>query len=204
MQLQVPGWLVLRLFGPLYDRVLSWAGHRHAQRYLGALSFAESSFFPVPPDVMLAPMCLADRSRAWRFASVTTVASLAGGIAGYAIGYFLLDAIEPWLHRMDYWPAYLKGRQWFDDWGVAAVFVAGFSPIPYKIFTISAGAAMLDFPGFVVASLIGRGARFFLVAGLIVAGGQRMADTLPKYVERIGWAVVLLAVFVGIIIVYTE
>jgi membrane protein YqaA with SNARE-associated domain len=194
----------LRIFSSLYDRVLSWAGHRHAERYLGALSFAESSFFPVPPDVMLAPMCLADRARAWRFASLTTVTSLAGGIAGYAIGYIALEAIEPWLHNMGYWPAYLKGRQWFDDWGIWAVFVAGFSPIPYKIFTISAGAAALSFPGFVVASLIGRGARFFLVAGFIVAGGQRMADALPKYVERLGWGVVLLAVIIGGVIMQTK
>jgi len=194
----------LRLFAPLYDRVLSWAGHRHAERYLAVLSFAESSFFPIPPDVMLAPMCLAQRARAWRFASVTTVTSLAGGIAGYAIGYYLLEAIEPWLHEMGYWPAYLNGRQWFDEWGVWAVFVAGFSPIPYKIFTISAGAAVLDFPGFVIASLIGRGARFFLVAGLIVAGGQRMADALPKYVERIGWLLVLLAIVIGGIIFQME
>ena len=194
----------MRLFAPLYDRVLSWAGHRHAERYLGVLSFAESSFFPIPPDVMLAPMCLAQRARAWRFATVTTVTSLAGGIAGYAIGYYLLEAIEPWLHEMGYWPAYLKGRQWFDEWGVWAVFVAGFSPIPYKIFTISAGAAVLDFPGFVIASLIGRGARFFLVAGLIVAGGQRMADALPKYVERIGWLLVLLAIVIGCLIFQME
>ena len=194
----------MRLFASLYERVLSWAGHRHAERYLGALSFAESSFFPIPPDVMLAPMCLAQRARAWRFASVTTVTSLAGGIAGYAIGYYLLEAIEPWLHDMGYWPAYLSGRQWFDEWGVWAVFVAGFSPIPYKIFTISAGAAVLNFPGFVIASAIGRGARFFLVAGLIVAGGQRMADVLPKYVERIGWLLVLLAIIIGGIIFQME
>ena len=190
----------MRLFGPLYDRVLAWSAHRHAERYLGALSFAESSFFPIPPDVMLAPMCIADRTRAWRFATVTTVTSLAGGIAGYAIGYFSLEAIEPWLHNMGYWPAFLEGRQWFDEWGVWAVFVAGFSPIPYKIFTISAGAAALNLPGFVIASLIGRGARFFLVAGFVVAGGERMASALPKYVERIGWAVVLLAVIAGVII----
>lgn len=187
----------MRLFGPLYDRVLSWAAHPHAERYLGALSFAESSFFPIPPDVMLAPMCLADRARAWRFATITTITSLVGGVAGYAIGYLALEAIEPWLHDMGYWAAYLKGRAWFDEWGIWAVFVAGFSPIPYKIFTISAGAAALNLPGFVIASLIGRGARFFLVAALIVAGGERMATALPKYVERIGWAVVVLAIMIA-------
>jgi len=194
----------LRLFGPLYDRVLAWSAHRHAERYLGILSFAESSFFPIPPDVMLAPMCLANRMRAWRFATVTTVTSLLGGIAGYAIGYWSLEAIEPWLHNMGYWQTYLKGRQWFDEWGVWAVFVAGFSPIPYKIFTISAGAAALNLPGFVIASLVGRGARFFLVAGLIVAGGERMATLLPKYVERIGWAVVLLVTIIGLIIIKSD
>ena len=184
--------------------MLAWAGHPHAERYLGALSFAESSFFPIPPDVMLAPMCLADRARAWRFAAVTTITSLIGGIAGYAIGYLALEAIEPWLHNMGYWPAYLKGRAWFDEWGVWAVFVAGFSPIPYKIFTISAGAAALNLPGFIIASLVGRGARFFLVAGLIVAGGERMAIALPKYVERIGWAVVILTVIIALIVTRME
>ena len=186
----------MRIFGPLYERVLGWARHPHAERYLGGLSFAESSFFPIPPDVMLAPMCLADRHRAWRFATITTVTSLAGGMAGYAIGYFLFEAVEPWLHDMGYWPAYLQGKEWFDRYGVWAVFVAGFSPIPYKVFTISAGVAVLNFPGFVIASLVGRGARFFLVAWLIVLGGSKMEKLLPRYIEGIGWAVVVVAVAV--------
>jgi membrane protein YqaA with SNARE-associated domain len=181
----------MRLFGPLYEKVIGWARHPHAERYLGALSFAESSFFPIPPDVMLAPMCLADRSRAFRFATITTLTSLLGGMAGYAIGYFLFESIEPWLHEMGYWPAYLQGKAWFDRYGVWAVFVAGFSPIPYKVFTISAGVVVLNFPGFVIASFIGRGARFFLVAALVVAGGSRIESLIPKYVERIGWGVVV-------------
>ena len=187
----------MRLFESLYQRVLGWSAHPHAERYLGALSFAESSFFPIPPDVMLAPMCLANRGRAWRFATVTTITSLLGGIAGYAIGLFLIELIEPWLQASSYSGAYDKVQLWFDDWGVWAVFVAGFSPIPYKVFTIAAGATLLNFPGFVIASLIGRGARFFLVAGLVVAGGERMAIGLQRHVERIGWAVVAIAVTVG-------
>jgi len=187
----------MQLFGPLYARVIGWARHPHAERYLGGLSFAESSFFPIPPDVMLAPMCLGDRGKAWRYAAVTTLFSLLGGIAGYAIGYFLFESVEPWLHRMGYWPAYQEGKAWFDTWGVWAVFVAGFSPIPYKVFTISAGVVALNFPGFVIASLVGRGARFFLVAGLVVAGGERMEAMIPRYVERIGWVVVALAVAIG-------
>ena len=151
---------------------------------------------------MLAPMCLAERNRAWRYAAVTTAASLAGGIAGYAIGYFLFDNIKPWLETTHYWDAYLTGREWFNRWGVWAVFIAGFSPIPYKIFTISAGAALLNLPAFIVASLLGRGARFFLVAALIVAGGERMAVLLPKYIERIGWTVVAFAVAAAAYIVF--
>jgi membrane protein YqaA with SNARE-associated domain len=191
----------MKLFGPLYDRVLGWARHRHAARYLGFLSFAESSFFPIPPDVMLAPMCLADKPRAWWLATITTVTSILGGIAGYAIGYYLFDRVEPWLHDMGYWPAYLKGKEWFDNWGIWAVLIAGFSPIPYKIFTISAGVAVLNFSGFVIASALGRGARFFLVAGLIVIGGDRVESLLPEYIERIGWTVVAIAVAIAVYLV---
>jgi membrane protein YqaA with SNARE-associated domain len=187
----------MRLFEPIYRQVLAWSAHPRAERYLAVLSFAESSFFPIPPDVMLAPMCLADRRRAWRYAALTTIMSLLGGVAGYAIGLFLIDAIEPWLQTSAYYEPYLKVQNWFDHWGVWAVFVAGFSPIPYKIFTIAAGATVLNFPGFLIASLIGRGGRFFLVAGLIVAGGERMASGLQQHVERIGWAVVAIAVLVG-------
>jgi len=187
----------MRIFKPLYDRMLDWAGHRHAVRYLAALSFAESSFFPLPPDLMLVPMCLADRSRAWRFASITLGASLVGGIAGYLIGYYFFDALQPWLRTSHYWDAYLQGRQWFDQYGVWAVLIAGFSPVPYKIFTITAGVATLNLPGFVVASLLGRGARFYLVAALMVIGGEPMAAVLPAHIERIGWAVVAVAVLVG-------
>lgn len=191
----------MRIFQPLYERVLGWAKHRYAVRYLAVLSFAESSFFPIPPDVMLAPMCLADLDKAWRFAFITVAASLLGGIAGYFIGYFLFDAISPWLRESHYWDAYLLGREWFAKYGVWAVLIAGFSPIPYKIFTISAGVAVLNLPAFIVASLLGRGARFYLVAGLMVAGGEKMAALLPRYIERIGWAVVAITVAIGVLLV---
>ena len=187
----------MQLFGSLYEKVIGWSRHPHAERYLGAMSFAESSFFPVPPDVMLIPMCVADRGKAWRFALVTTVTSLLGGIAGYAIGLFLFEAVRPLIVDLGYWDAYEKGRIWFENWGVWAVLIAGFSPIPYKIFTIAAGVATLNLPAFILASFIGRGARFFLVAGLVVAGGERMESLIRQYVERIGWAVVALAVMLG-------
>ncbi len=187
----------MQLFEPLYEKVIGWSRHPHAERYLGAMSFAESSFFPVPPDVMLIPMCVADRGKAWRFALVTTITSLLGGIAGYAIGLFLFEAVKPLLVDLGYWDAYLTGKAWFEDWGVWAVLIAGFSPIPYKIFTIAAGVATLNLPAFILASFVGRGARFFLVAGLVVAGGERMESLIRQYVERIGWAVVALAVLLG-------
>ena len=183
----------MTLFGPLYERVLLWSRHPHAERYLGAMSFAESSFFPIPVDVMLAPMCLADRDRWVRFALIATVFSVLGGLAGYAIGYAMFEAIEPWLKQSHYWDAYETSRRWFDEYGVLVVFVAGFSPIPYKVFTIAAGVAVLNVPGFLIASLIGRAGRFFLVAGLVRAGGQRFETSLSRHIERVGWAVVVVA-----------
>jgi len=184
----------MKLFGPLYERVLEWSRHPHAERYLGAMSFAESSFFPIPVDVMLAPMCLADRGRWVRFALIATVFSVLGGLAGYGIGYGMFEVIEPWLRDSHYWDAYETSRRWFDEYGVLVVFVAGFSPIPYKVFTIAAGVATLSVPGFFIASLIGRAARFFLVAGLVRAGGERLERTLQQHIERLGWAVVVAVV----------
>ena len=130
----------MKIFSALYDRALRWAAHPHAERYLVGLSFAESSFFPIPPDVMLAPMTLAQPKRGWRFAILTTAASVIGGLAGYAIGWLALDAIEPLLRSLGYWDSYTRSTEWFVTWGFLAVLVAGFSPIPYKVFTISAGA----------------------------------------------------------------
>ncbi len=184
------------MFASLYDHVIEWSRYRHAERYLGVLSFAESSFFPIPVDVMLAPMCLADREKAWRYASIATVFSVIGGVAGYVIGVVGFEMLEPWLAESNYWAAYETSREWFDRYGVWVIFVAGFSPIPYKVFTVAAGVAAINLPLFVVASVIGRGARFFLVASLIVWGGDRLETTLQKHVERIGWAVVALVVVV--------
>ena len=186
----------MKIFGPLYDRVLDWSRHQYAERYLGALSFAESSFFPIPVDVMLAPMCIARRDKAWRYALIATVFSVLGWLAGYAIGVGIFDLVEPWLADSHYWGAYQTSREWFDSYGVWAIFVAGFSPIPYKVFTIAAGVAALNLPGFFLASVVGRGARFFLVAGLVVLGGDKLDTTLKKYVEGLGWAVVVLALVI--------
>ncbi|NJD36366.1 MAG: DedA family protein [Betaproteobacteria bacterium] len=184
----------MKLFSPLYRRAMAWSRHPRAPQYLAGLSFAESSFFPVPPDVMLAPMSLANPRRAWRFALLTTLASVAGGLFGYLIGYFAIDAILPWLQTTRYWPAYETAVEWFGVWGFWAVFVAGFSPIPYKVFTIAAGALSMALLPFTLASLVGRGLRFFLVAGLMAWGGERMEALLHRYIDRLGWATVLAVV----------
>ncbi|MCK5324391.1 MAG: DedA family protein [Woeseiaceae bacterium] len=186
----------MAIFGPLYERVMRWSRHRHAEWYLGAMSFAESSFFPIPVDVMLAPMCMATPERSWRYALNASLLSVIGGIAGYAIGYLAFEVIEPWLQESHYWGAYQTAREWFGTYGFWTVFVAGFSPIPYKVFTIAAGVVALNFPAFVFASIIGRGARFFLVAAFVRYAGVRMEATLLRNIERIGWGVLIVSVLI--------
>ncbi len=184
----------MKIFSKLYDIALRWAGHRQAPWFLGGLSFAESSFFPIPPDVMLAPMALAKRGSAWKFALITTLASVAGGVFGYLIGMYAFDLIEPLLHEAGYWDRFVMAKDWFAEWGFWVVFIAGFSPVPYKVFTISAGTVGMALLPFILASLIGRGARFFLVAGLVWWGGEKMEAALRKHVDRIGWLMVAVIV----------
>lgn len=187
------------MFQKLYDKALVWAKHRHAVKYLCTLSFAESSFFPIPPDVMLAPMALAQPDKAFRLALLTTIFSILGGMLGYGIGFFMFDSITPWLQGTSYWDKYLVAENWFKEWGFWAVLVAGFSPIPYKVFTIAAGALQMFFIPFVFASMVGRGARFFLVAMLIAAGGEKLESKLRQYMDLIGWVVVIVVVVGGVL-----
>lgn len=189
----------MRLFSSLYDRALTWSRHPHAPWYLSALSFAESSFFPIPPDVMLAPMSLAQPRRAMFFASMTTIASTVGGVAGYLIGYFLIGAVEPMLVELGWMDGYVKVSAWFGKWGIWAVFIAGFSPVPYKLFTIAAGAAAMSMPGFVLASFVGRGARFFLVASLIRWGGEPMEKQIRRHIDTIGWLTIILLLILWLV-----
>lgn len=182
----------MRIFSSLYARALAWSRHRHAPWYLGGLSFAESSFFPIPPDVMLAPMSMVNPRRSWFYAALTTLASVLGGLLGYLIGVFAFELVAPLIRTAGYWGHYEAAQAWFARWGFWAVFLAGFSPIPYKIFTITAGVIAMPLLPFIVASLIGRGARFFLVAALMAWGGERMERMLHAYVDRIGWITVSL------------
>ena len=188
------------IWARLYDWTMSLAAHRHAERWLAAISTAESSFFPVPVDIVLAPMVMAERSRAWRYAAVAAVFSVLGGVIGFYIGIYLIDAVTPLLHRLNYWEAYQTAESWFAQWGFWTVLVAGFTPIPYKVFTIAAGASGMALIPFVLASLVGRSGRFFLVAGLVYAFGQRIEDRLLRYIDIIGWVTLaLIVIAVGII-----
>ena len=183
----------MRMFGPLYDRVLRWSAHRHAPRYLAAMSFVESSFFPIPPDVMLVPMAVARPERSMWFAVVTTLASVAGALLGYAIGYFAIDMFLPWLERVGMLAEYQEAVSWFAQYGLWIVLLAGFTPLPYKVFTIAAGALSLSLTPFLIGSLIGRGARFGLVAGVAGILGPRVEPLVRRWIEWLGWGVLVLA-----------
>lgn len=189
----------MRIFSKLYRLVLRWAEHRHAPYYLAGVSFAESSMFPVPPDVMLVSMALAKPDRSWSYALVATVSSVFGGMLGYVIGALFMQIILPKLQLLGYGPAYEMVQHWFAQWGFWVVFVAGFSPVPYKLFTLGAGAMHLSFIPFVIASIIGRGARFYLVAAAMYVGGEKIQRVLHRYVDLVGWLLVLLCVFAYIV-----
>lgn len=189
----------MRLFSGLYARVMIWARHKYASYWLALVSFTESSFFLVPPDIMLAPMTLARPERAWFYAGLTTIASVLGGLLGYVIGLFAFDVVQPWLISFGYMDAYLHAAEWFQRWGIWAVFLAGFTPIPFKIFTIAAGVANMALLPFVIAAFVGRGMRFFLVAGLMRWGGPELESSLHIWIDRLGWATVL-ALTIGYLI----
>jgi len=193
----------MKIFSRLYSMVMQWVRHPHARWYLAGLSFAESSFFPIPPDVMLAPMALAQPKKAWQLALLTTVASVAGGILGYLIGMYAFEFVQPWIAKAGYAAKFEHVQAWFEEWGFFAIFVAGFSPIPYKLFTISAGLISMSFLPFVIASAIGRGARFFLVASLMRWGGEPMEKAMHEYVDRIGWLIIVVGVAVYVFFQFT-
>ena len=165
----------------LYDRVLALAGSRRAPLWLAMVSFAESSFFPVPPDALLLPMVLARPDRAWQFAAICTTASVVGGMAGYFIGYALYEQVAAPLVRFYHYEAGMQAfRDGFAANGAWIILLKGLTPIPYKIVTITSGLAGFNFPTFVAASVITRGARFFLVAWLV----RRYGAPIQAFIEK--------------------
>lgn len=188
------------MFLRLYDRVIELSAHRRAPAYLSVLSFTESSFFPIPPDVMLIPMCLARPKRGWLYAALCTLFSVIGGMAGYLIGKLAFEWIEPWLMGSSYAGAFSNAVAAFETWGFWYILLAGFTPIPYKVFTISAGVVGMPFLAFIGGSVVGRGGRFFLVAALIRLGGEKLAERMRKYIDLIGWMMIAFAAIVFAII----
>ena len=182
----------------LYDGTMRLAGHPRAVWILAAVAFAESLFFPVPVEVLLLPMVLAAPERAWRYAAVATAGSVAGGLAGYATGAFLFEAVgEPLLRFYGHGEAFAEAQALYNEHGGLIVFTAAFSPIPYKVFTIASGVAGTDLATFALASALGRGLRFFIVAALL----WRFGAPVRAFVERrlgpltLAFAVLLVAGF---------
>ncbi len=182
------------IFAGLYNRVMRWAAHPHAERYLVAISVFESIFFPIPTALMVAPMAVAKPERAVRIALIATSMSVLGGIVGYYLGYFAITMIEPIIQDVGYWEKYMTAQRWFAEWGFWAVVIAGFSPIPFKLFTLTAGALSMAILPFVLAAIVGRAAHFFLVALLMAWAGPKLEKVVLKYIEWLGWATVALVV----------
>lgn len=179
-----------------YDYMLNLASRPNAMYFLFAVAFIESSFFPIPPDVMLIPMVLAAPSKAWRIATVTTIASVLGGAFGYAIGVFFFDLIaRPILTFYGYMHQFDIFKEYYHEWGAWIVFGAGITPFPYKVITIASGVVHLDFMVFMMASVVARGMRFYLVAWLLKKFGAPMKDYIEKNLGML--SVLFLALLVG-------
>jgi len=180
------------MFKNLYRWVLSLSESRHAPTALAAMAFAESSFFPIPPDVILVPMSLAQPQRAWRYALICTIASVAGGTLGYAIGALLFDTIGQWLiHAYGYGQRVAELKDFYAQWGALVILLKGLTPIPYKLVTIVSGLLGYNFGIFVLLSILTRGARFFVLAGALHLFGDRLRLALERH----------FALFMGIIAV---
>lgn len=187
----------------LYDRLIRLAEHPRAIWLLAAVSFAESSFFPIPPDIMLIPMVLAHRSKAWLFAAVCSLASVAGGFLGYAIGYFLFETAGKWVIDLyGLQGAFATYQNQFNEWGLWVILIKGLTPIPYKLVTIASGAAHFDLLTFGLASLVTRGARFFLVAGLLYVVGEPIRTFVEKHLTLVTTAFVLIVVTGFVVVAY--
>ena len=185
----------------LYDWVMGLAQHPRAIPAMGVVSFAESSFFPIPPDVMLVPMVLANRNKAFTIAAVCTVTSVLGGLLGYAIGYYFFETIGAWVIKTYGLQAGMeKFRDEFARWGIWVILIKGLTPIPYKLVTIASGAAHFDLFTFVWASIVTRGARFFIVAALLWKYGEPIQDFIEKRFTLVSW-VFLIALVGGFVVV---
>ena len=171
----------LNMLRRLYDWTINLAGHKHAIIALALIALIESSIFPIPPDILLIPIVLAMRDRAWFVASVCTIASVIGGVFGYGIGFFMYEQIgKPILDLYNYTIKFSEFQNVYNQWGAWSVFFAGVTPFPYKVITILSGMTGLSLPVFILASIIARGARFFIIAALL----WKYGDPIQEFIER--------------------
>jgi membrane protein YqaA with SNARE-associated domain len=179
----------------MYDWMMGLAGSKRAPHALFGVSFIESSFFPIPPDLMLIPMVLADRRKAWWYATLATVGSVLGGLLGYAIGYYLLDTVgQPVIRFYGLAQKFDQAATWFNENGVWVLIAKGMTPIPYKLLTITAGAVKMNLAAFVAASIVARAMRFYLVAGLLYFFGEPIKAFIEKRLTLVTTAFVVLLV----------
>ena len=180
----------------LYDWVMALAAKRHAIWALAGVSFAESSFFPIPPDVLLIPMVLANRRRAWRIAGVCTLASALGGLLGYAIGLWLFDAVgQPLLEFYGSEEKFSQFQHYYNEWGGWIVGAGGFTPLPYKVITIASGVTRLDIGIFILASVVARGLRFYIVAALLWRFGEPVREFVESHLGNM--ALLFFVILIG-------
>ena len=187
------------IFAGLYNRCMSWADHPHRERYLVGVSLFESFVFPVPTALLMVPMVIATPDKAIRLASITTIMSVIGAVIGYLLGWGAMSMIEPWIDKMGWLSQLDVARLEFEKYGVLAVAIGAFTPAPFKIFTITAGALSMPFIPFLLVSIVGRGAHFFLIALLMAWAGPKMEPVVRKYIEWLGWAIIVLAI-IGFVI----
>lgn len=181
----------------LYDWMLSFANKPSGPVALGGITFAESSVFPIPPDPLLVALSLGAPRKALRFGAICTVASVAGGAAGYLLGWLFWEALGGFFFT--YVPgftpeAFATVQELYNRWGFWAVFLAGITPLPYKVFTLSAGVFQISFPIFIVASALSRGLRFFVIAGLVYRYGEPIAGFIDRHFAKLSWAFGILLV----------
>ncbi len=175
------------LFPRSYDAIMLWAKSKYAVSILSTVSFVESFIFPIPPDLLLIPLSISNPRKAYYFAMLTTIFSVLGGVIGYLIGIYFADLFLSTLGWMFDEKSVETTTEWMAEWGVMVVLISGFSPIPYKIFTVASGVTGLTFIPFLIASFLGRGMRFFLIGFIISKGGDNLEKKLRKYSEIIGW-----------------
>ncbi|MCT8549373.1 DedA family protein [Glaesserella parasuis] len=185
----------MKLFGTIYDKTMEWSKHRFAAGWLSFVSFIEAIFFPIPPDVMLIPMSMSKPQMATRYAIYATVSSIIGGIIGYCVGYFASDWVQEVVANWGMQANFDRAMSWFEIWGIMLIFLAaGFSPVPFKVFTLCAGVLQMSFLPFILTASISRFIRFLLVAKLSAWGGEKYADKIRRSIELIGWGTVSIAV----------